>query len=300
LIKAIFLTAIFCLLSVSCTDWLDSDQRMISAAKDGNKVQVEKLLKKGINIDAREKNGHLSIMEYTALMWAAANGHQDVVDILLRYKADFEAEDHSGRTAIMMAASNGYLNICEQLHGAGADIFKKDDSVGTALISAAAGGHADIVRWLVDKGGNVNNADNSGNNALMAASLRGHSQVVKLLIKAGGAVDQRNDMEDTALTLAARGQLREGGAHAETIQVLLDHGSDIDAVNSRGFTALLTALDKNSLKVARTLLEHGAGCDIPIQTLDGELMTALDIARKNGHEDMVKILMENNCPGANK
>jgi ankyrin repeat protein len=55
----------------------------------------------------------------TSLHWAAANGHRDIVELLLANKAEVNVKDQSGETPLFAAAGAGYTNVAELLreHG---------------------------------------------------------------------------------------------------------------------------------------------------------------------------------------
>jgi len=66
----------------------------------------------------------------------------------------------------------------------------------------------------------------------MLAAEGGHEEVVGLLVEMFGRVDYRNKAGATALILAARAG-KDG-----VVRILLDGGSDVDAVDGLGNTAL--------------------------------------------------------------
>jgi ankyrin repeat protein len=55
----------------------------------------------------------------TALMIAAAEGHADVVRLLIEAGADLNLSDHEGSTALLLARSYGHLDIAADLAAAG-------------------------------------------------------------------------------------------------------------------------------------------------------------------------------------
>jgi len=62
---------------------------------------VELLLKKGANVNAKDKYGG------TALMYAAVKGHKEVVELLIENGADVNAKNIMGKTALMSASRGG-------------------------------------------------------------------------------------------------------------------------------------------------------------------------------------------------
>lgn len=74
----------------------------------------------------------------------------------------------------------------------------------------------------------------------------------------------------------------------KAIWLRLSRGDDINAVESRGRTALMLAAHRGHVESCSVLLE--AGADPSVVDLDGE--TALTLATSAGHERIVKLLLE--------
>lgn len=79
----------------------------------------------------RNENGRTMLME------AALNGRTPLVEILLRYGADTEAQDRIGMNALMYAAIRGHDANVNALLDAGANINAKTADGATALDCAA-------------------------------------------------------------------------------------------------------------------------------------------------------------------
>jgi len=72
----------------------------------------------------------------------------------------------TGLTALMKAAFNGKEQVVQMLADKGADIDMKDKEGHTALMLAAFRGHTEVVRTLLTRGANMNLSDKSGKTAL--------------------------------------------------------------------------------------------------------------------------------------
>jgi len=86
--------------------------RLIHAAHNGNVDNVRSLLESpNVSPGAKDGNGR------TALMSAAANGHAEIVDLILQSpKSTAEMvsdKDENGATALMFAAADGYDKIVD-------------------------------------------------------------------------------------------------------------------------------------------------------------------------------------------
>ncbi len=130
------------------------------------------LLAKGANVNARAARGQ------TALMWAVAQQHPDVVKVLLSHRADVNARSESWRqmeavsphgapeynreipygnnTPLMFAARVGDLASAKLLVAAGANV-NDQDAWGISVVTLAAhSGFLDLVEFLLDKGADPN------------------------------------------------------------------------------------------------------------------------------------------------
>lgn len=91
-------------------DELSFERGIWSAAQHGEIDRIERLLRKGVPVDARDNSG------YTALHYAARNGHLPVCKLLVRNRADVNAVTKAGgATALHRAATAGikaYRNYC--------------------------------------------------------------------------------------------------------------------------------------------------------------------------------------------
>ena len=68
------------------------------AAKVGNIESVKKYLDAGGDVDAKDK------YEWTGLSWAAAEGQNEIVDLLIAKGAYVNAKDYRGSTSLHYAA----------------------------------------------------------------------------------------------------------------------------------------------------------------------------------------------------
>jgi len=78
----------------------------MTAARTGKVGPVAALLKRGADVNTKERRGQ------TALMWAAADGHTQVVQLLIKAGADIHAAlPDSGFTAFFFAAREGRIEV---------------------------------------------------------------------------------------------------------------------------------------------------------------------------------------------
>ncbi|KAI8630554.1 ankyrin repeat-containing domain protein [Xylariaceae sp. FL1651] len=254
------------------------------AAEEGHEAVVELLLVTGkADVEAKDKYGQ------TALSWAAEEGHETVVELLLvTGKADVEAKDKYGRTALSWAAEKGHKAVAKLLFVTGkADVEAKDNICGqTAFLWAAREGHEAVVELLLVTGkADVEAKDNiCGRTALLWAAREGHEAVVELLLTGKADVEAKDNIcGRTALLWAAR----EG--HKAVVELLLVTGkADVEAKdNICGRTALSWAAEEGHEAVVELLLVTGKA---DVEAKDKYGRTALSWADEEGHEAVAELL----------
>ncbi|MEM8981888.1 MAG: ankyrin repeat domain-containing protein [Pseudomonadota bacterium] len=162
----------------------------------------------------------------SALMFAAANGHDVVAARLIAAGVPVSALDRQRRSALWFAADGGHSGITETLLAAGADVASVDRSGSSALHRASERGHVDVVRRLLDRGADANLENSRGYTPLMTALEARRYGVIEVLARGNVDLNRRNSFGQTALILAA---FRNDG---NAIDTLLAFGADKRAVNA--------------------------------------------------------------------
>ncbi|MDA8745372.1 ankyrin repeat domain-containing protein [Rubripirellula amarantea] len=157
-------------------------------------------------------------------------------------------------------------------------VYYSDD----AFRMAAYEGKLDIVERAIESGIEVDCVDASkGHTALLMAAYNGHAPVVRFLINHDAKVDARDNEGKTPLIHAC------SGPFAETAEMLIDAGADVNAADStEGFTPLMTAAALGEKEVVELLLEKNAN----VATTDDDGDTALSHAQNAGHSEIVTLL----------
>jgi uncharacterized protein len=112
---------------------------LMLAALKGNQDGVEKLIKKGADVN---KTG------WTPLHYAASNGQVAIINLLLENNAYIDAESPNGTTPLMMAAMYGTSAAVKLLLQEGADPKLKNQQGLTALDFARRGDRPDAVQAI--------------------------------------------------------------------------------------------------------------------------------------------------------
>jgi ankyrin repeat protein len=248
---------------------------IFDAARLGDSAALERFLANGADVNAKDEHG------FTVLMYAASNGHLDIVKAALAKGSDARAEDENGRPALIDAAKAGHLGIVNALLAAGARLNGKDDYGWTALMEAVRGGRTDVVRALVDRGARVNTSALNGWNPLMDAATKGHTEIVEALL-AGGANPNAKEDGETALVEAVRGD------HVATVKVLLAAGADVNARSRLGEPVLTMAAGYTSIDMVQVLLAGGAD----VHAINDDSETALTKVSRQNRPEIVKVLLQ--------
>jgi ankyrin repeat protein len=81
---------------------------------------------------------------FTPLLYAVANNHPSVVQLLIDSKVDMNNTDDSGNTPLIVASYMGFNDIVTILINAGADLDIQNKNGSTALIVASQSGKVPI------------------------------------------------------------------------------------------------------------------------------------------------------------
>jgi ankyrin repeat protein len=132
-------------------------------------------------------NGHTNSFKLTPLMIASTEGLLPIVrhliPLLLEHKCDINQTDKRGNTALMLAASEGHDKVVELLIHNGADINVANRNGNTALLLAVWYIYVPVVSMLVANGANKNHINEQGLTALtLAQNILSHGPIIDLLI----------------------------------------------------------------------------------------------------------------------
>lgn len=108
----------------------------------------------------------------TALMRAARDGEKKDLEALLKHGVDVNARDKYGWSALIYASARGDLSNVKALLEAKADVNAQGEGQYAALMAAVQYDHDSTVKLLLSKGANPNAATKEGKTALGFASGR--------------------------------------------------------------------------------------------------------------------------------
>ena len=267
----------------------DGQTPLMLAARTGDVGVARLLVQHGADVNRREQ-----YRDQSAVMWAAAEGHADMVAFLVSKRADLtvraRANDWAtqitseprvqyrptgGLTPLLYAARAGCLGCVSAMVEAGADVDRPDPDGMTPMMMALDNRYPGVARYLLDHGANAQTWDWWGRTPLyVAVTLRGGRDsrpgprppeslaLIKALLDAGA-----NPNAQLAFKEPSRGGRDNRFA---------------DDLLTTGATPLIRAAQTFDNDAVRTLLAHGALVDLPNASGVTPFMAAAGIGTRIG------------------
>jgi ankyrin repeat protein len=246
---------------------------------------------------------------WTPLMHAAVHGNAIRVKTLINEGADTEASSQEGETALLFAARYGRLEAARSLVTSGANIDAITAKGWTPLMVAVRNSHEEMVNLLLSSGADVNHLSSDGWTALAEATQQGFIPIMEMLLRCRADTETKSQHDYTPLMHAAH----KGNFAAA--RLLLDAGADWEPCSRHDEDAMLLAAAVGSTSIVRTLLDAGCpteaawasskeqGTQSALREADeipkGPDQRAVDlgwtplmVACQNGHEPVVRMLLE--------
>lgn len=193
---------------------------LMTASRTGAPEAVRALLAAGADPHATE-----AAHRQTALMWAVAQQHAEVVRLLLESGA--RVEDRS-LSYPQVVSSSGNADP--------SGVFEVRQGGYTPLLFAARQGDLASARLLVAAGAAVDEAAASGTTPLVVSAHSGHGELAAYLLEAGADPDAAGAGYSALHAAVLRGD-------RTLVAALLDHGADPDTVLTRGSPARRVSAD---------------------------------------------------------
>jgi ankyrin repeat protein len=260
----------------------------MTCARTGSTGAVKALISRGVDVNAAEPS-----LKQTALMWATAEHHNDVVRLLIEHGANVRAATRHGFTALHFAAREGDLESARLLLAGGVDVnvrsvpdptlkgrgpaFDAMRSVGaTPLLTATTRAHVKLALFLLDRGADPNIPD-AGFTPLHWAAGTWEGDLSNPVF---GFIEPMSGIPDRRAKL-------------QLIEALLARGANPNARVTRrmpgfaggysepvGATAFFLASSVADVEVMRMLLDAGADPSLETEGGTSPLMAAAGVNRK--------------------
>jgi len=278
----------------------------------GDGKQVQKLIKAGASVSIPDQFGFTPLHIGASAFHGGDNySKYDIFRMVMRAKPDISARTNDGLTALHLAAINGHrayrqlarhdvLRI-NDLVEAGIHPDVADNSGRTPLhwaswqgypyLSGIVGVSEIAVEKLIQLGATVNRKDELENTPLHYAAKMRYQNIVYELMIAGADTSVINKSGKTAVDLAKEKGYRDilniirSKSKPESYKFLEQETPPKDPLLGR---ALLQAAWEGNKEKVQNLLEQ----DADVFFVDSDGFRAIDRARDNGYEEIVKMLKE--------
>ncbi|XP_075991339.1 myosin binding subunit isoform X3 [Anticarsia gemmatalis] len=226
----------------------------LAACTAGDKDEVQRLLKRGADINTANVDG------LTALHQACIDDNLDMVEFLVTHGADVNRGDNEGWTPLHATASCGFLSIARYLLENGADVAAVNYDGELPVDIAESDAMADLLQKIIDeKGVDCEKSRNAEVDTLLGDARNW---------AANGYVEVRDMNGGTPLHVAA------AKGYIDVAKMLLeDCNADPDCVDYEGWTPLHAAALWGQKEAAALLLKYGA--DPLIKNYSGQ--TCMDL-----------------------
>ncbi|KAL5548879.1 hypothetical protein UlMin_004110 [Ulmus minor] len=292
-----------------------SGERLVSAARDGDLQEAKALLE----INPRLVRYSTFGVRNSPLHYSAAQGHHEIVSLLLESGVDINLRNYRGQTALMQACQHGHWEVVQTLILFKANIHRADYlNGGTALHLAALNGHTRCIRLLLadyipsspncgkmlrnmsDNEESISGFDHKalfrvinrpadgGVTALHMAALNGHVESVQLLLNLGASVSVATVEDGTTIDLIGAGSTAlhyaACGGNAQCCEILIARGANLTAENANGWNPLMVARSwhRNCLEEILSTQPDDHPRIFPSPYLCVPLMSIVKIARECG------------------
>jgi len=224
-----------------------------------------------------------------------------IVKNLLQYGFTVNPEDVNNCKLLHAAVEKGYLKIVDELLKYDTDVnklYKSKYGKGyMPLHVAAKNKQEEVAKLLISYGADVNAKDEIGKTPIFYATQNADLKITRLLLT--NKANVKDDPE--LLNIAVKKECRE------IVEVLLEHGADVNTSDGCGRTALyFTALDEGGRffgfhhkfpdinvkgEIAKLLLSRGANVKAQTQNVT----TTLHAATQKVYVKVVEALLEHNA-----
>jgi len=263
-----------------CLEYINNTKRITQNDINYLRIQIYPY-----NINLTNKNGLTPLMYMTKNLML--DGSDEIINILLDVGADINKRDKYGNTALIYSMYDGFY-------------VRKFNSV---LGCVENDGKCDkVVEMLLRNGSFINVQNNEGINAIMLASRYSKKFKVENIIRhfLGSDLTLQDKEGNTAMSHAITHVSYTSSVN--TVKMLVDACGDINMVDGRGRSFLITLLSKsfndggNELNLVKYFLSKGIDVDIQ----DNKGMTVLMYLAKSRNisvnmNTIVKLILDANA-----
>ena len=271
------------------------------AVRAGHLAAVRALLDAGANVEDSGLDGG------SALVLAIQNRHYELAALLLDSGADVNA-DAQGWTALHQVVRSRGLNIGHKPHPVRTGHLSSIELAKKLLIAHGVNVNARMTKEIRD--GYRNRLNRIGATPFLLAAKNVDLDMMRLLLESGADPDLTPMDETTALMVAAGSYMFNPGEDAgaepgsepralEAVELCLELGADVNAVDKNGETALHGAAFRGANSIVELLVDRGARLDVrnkegwtPLNVADGIQITGFLKQQRHTAEFLRQLMAE--------
>jgi len=259
------------------------------------------LIKKWINVNFRDYENWM-----TALMYAAKSSNIDIVEVLIKNKADIDKKDYAWKTALYYAIESENFDMVIFLLNKWARIDIKDSWGQTVLYYAAKCKKTVIMQVLLDKWVDVNAKNIRNENVLTSAVKMQNKEMINILLDYKAKINQKIGLYETVLYWAVASR------NGEIVELLLNKWAEINKIDreikilAKEFniknlpipnawkktpvqSVLIKAINDNNKEMVELLLDRWADIDVWDDITEDHVLYC---AIKQKNKEMIKLLLD--------
>ncbi len=261
--------------NISLRDSMGNTALHIAIAKNSSLDQITFLIDMGIDVNARNRNGH------SALYLAVQDNNRSIGEKLLSSGADVFSTDSENSSPLRLALTWGA--DVEDWVLTSEVIIAQDGAGNTPLHYASEWNLNESLISLLEKGSDPNSQNNNGESPIYNAVKADNIDGMRILLESGTDRNLRNYLGDTVVHYSVRWNAQDAA------RLAVENGYDVNAKNLSGKTALHQAARSGNNDMILLLLEVGAN----IHAADTAGRTPLMDAIQAENISNVKLLIAN-------
>ena len=237
------------------------------------------------------------------LQMAVSIDDRDWTNFLFERGVNLNAQGYYYGTALQCAARYGNLELVQLLLSLGAEVNIPKGEHGSALRAAVLGGHEKVVDVLLQHGADVNlfssqhGYSSRNSRPILQLALESPSVAILKSLIAAGADLNAEFIDKPPLLITACGL-----GDVAIVRLFLEKKININSNGMKSFhqdvskaaSALHMACSEGHEDIVRVLLEHGAKVQLEVESIDVQKFysqTPLQIAAHAGHLSIVQLLI---------
>uniref|UniRef100_A0A8R1DM67 ANK_REP_REGION domain-containing protein n=1 Tax=Caenorhabditis japonica TaxID=281687 RepID=A0A8R1DM67_CAEJA len=261
------------------------------ATSDDNVTTVPFKYVPRVDNEKATRSGAQEVSLFDNLLDFATNG--DTISLLQPFLSQISKQDVEGSTVFHVASKNGQsfsLKLLLSVLPAGQkeEVINVQNNHGlTALHCAIRTGDPDAVHYLMNHGAHIDIPDNHGNTALHYLGDAYNESIFKEILEPSRG--QRFDVNQLNLEGFAPIHVAVRRLKLSLIEMLIEAGALIDLLDKeKKRNALMHAIEMNDFETIQLLVERGSNPNIEDESGD----TALSLAVKNVNYAVIGLLLD--------